>query len=100
MSHNSVASLAGLTDDTPHMLIALGAPFSSKLNVDNYWRRLYKNIKERMAKWAKRLVAQSGRLLVCKAMLVSMATYNLRNLIMPKWFEKALKSDMAVFVWQ
>ena len=41
------------------------------------------------------MVAQNGRLLVCKAMLVSMATYNLKNLLMPTWFEKALKRDMA-----
>ena len=89
---------AGLTDDTPHMLIALGAPFSQQHNVDSYWRKLYRNIKERLTKWARLVPAQSGRLLVCKAMLVSMATYDLRNLVMPKWFEKALKSDMAVFV--
>ena len=82
------------------MLIALGAPYSSKLNVDGYWRGLYKNIKDRLAKWARLVVAQSGRLLVCKAMLVSMATYNLRNLLMPHWFEKALKRDLVAFVWQ
>ena len=91
---------AGLTHDAPHMLIALGAPFSQQLELDSYWRKLYKNMKERLCKWANLLVAQSGRLLVCKAMLVSMATYNLRNLLMPKWFEKALKRDLAAFVWQ
>jgi hypothetical protein len=91
---------AGLTHDAPHLLIALGTPFSQKLDVDSYWRKLYKNIKERLAKWAKLLVGQQGRLLICKAMLVSMATYNLRNLLIPPWFEKALKRDMAAFVWQ
>merc|ERR1711965_732707 len=74
---------AGLTHDAPHMLIALGAPFSQTQDVDGYWRKLYRNIKERLAKWARLVVAQNGRLLVCKAMLVSMATYNLRNQIMP-----------------
>ena len=44
---------AGLTHDAPHLLIALGTPFSQKLDVDSYWRKLYKNIKERLVKWAK-----------------------------------------------
>ena len=46
------------------------------------------------------LKTKKGRLLVCKAMLVSMATYNLRNPPIPPWFEKALKRGMAAFVWQ
>ena len=91
---------AGITDDAPHMMIALGTPFSHLRDVDGYWRKLYRNIKERLAKWTRLVVAQHGRLLVCKAMLVSMATYNLKNLLMPAWFEKALKRDMAAFVWQ
>ena len=91
---------SGPTDDTPHMLTALGPPFSSKLNVGGCWGGLCKNTKGGLAKWAGSVVAQSGRLLVCKAMLVSMATCGLRNLLMPKWFEKALKRGVAAFVWQ
>ena len=55
---------AGLTHDAPHMLIALGAPFSQIQNTDGYWRSLYRNIKGRLAKWARLVVAQNGRLLV------------------------------------
>jgi hypothetical protein len=33
-------------------------------------------------------------------MLISMTTYNLRNLTLPEWFEKAVKQDLAAFVWQ
>ena len=32
-------------------------------------------------------------------MLISMTTYNLRSATLPGWFEKAVKQDLAAFVW-
>ena len=55
---------AGITQDNPHIFIALGTPFSNHQDLDGYWRKLHSNIKGRLAKWAK-LVVKWPRMAGC-----------------------------------
>ena len=64
--------------DHPDFLTPLGSPIGVVADsIDRYWEQLYNDVKTRLCKWHRLgYHSQAGKIMVCKVMLVSMATYN------------------------
>jgi hypothetical protein len=62
---------------------------------------LYNDVKTRLCKWHRLgYHSQAGNIMVCKVMLVSMATYNFSTHLPPEWLLDALIEDMDQFIWK
>ena len=85
----------------PDFLTPLGSPIAAGEEPNLYWEKLYQDFKCRLHLWNKAgFNSQAGKILISKAMLISMATYNFSTHLPPEWLLKAIISDLDQFIWK
>ena len=86
--------------NSPDFLTPLGSPLAAGEDIEQYWERMYLDFKSRLITWTKsKYTSQAGKILLSKAMLVSVATYNFSTHLPPEWLLHAMKTDLTNFIW-
>ena len=86
--------------NSPDFLTPLGSPLAAGEDIEKYWERMYLDFKSRLVTWTKsKYTSIAGKILLSKAMLVSVATYNFSTHLPPEWLLHAMKTDLTNFIW-
>ena len=77
----------------------IGLPFGANPKLKVTWKSVIDKIKSRLSSWKKRHLSFRGRIVLIKAILLSLPLYYMSIFKMPEYVIKSIESIQARFLW-